>query len=149
MVISAVAGGAAYGQSGVAPSQTGLFFDDLRNRAFSFRNGAVDESAPTASSGVYDYSRGEYTGEAVIEEERALGERAGTEDISRAWALPVRALDTWGIPVVTWGTTAGPPVHILLPALILLLLTSLTFFGRQAEHQARSGEHRPRFRGQR
>ncbi len=88
MVISAVAGGAAYGQSGVAPSQTGLFFDDLRNRAFSFRNGAVDESAPTASSGVYDYSRGEYSGEAVLEEERALGERAGTDDISRALGTP-------------------------------------------------------------
>lgn len=67
-------------QTGVAPSQTGLFFDDLRNRANAFRAGAVDESS--RSSGVYDYTRGEYTGESY--EERALGERApSSEDLQR------------------------------------------------------------------
>lgn len=86
---ASLAGGAVFGQSGVAPSQTGLFFDDLRNRAFQFRNGAVDESAPTASSGVYDYDRGEYTGEAVTEDERELGERlASGEEITRALGTP-------------------------------------------------------------
>lgn len=69
-------------QTGVAPSQTGLFFDDLRSRANAFRAGAVDESAGASSSGVYDYSRGEYTGESY--EERALGERAPSgEDLER------------------------------------------------------------------
>ncbi len=64
----------AWSQTGVAPSQTSSFFDDLRKRSELFRAGAVDESSlPSATSGVYDYSRGEYTGESY--DERALGER--------------------------------------------------------------------------
>lgn len=73
----------AYSQTGVAPSQTGLFFDDLRSRANAFRAGAVDESSATSSSGVYDYGRGEYSGESY--EERPLGERAPLGDeVTRA-----------------------------------------------------------------
>lgn len=73
----------AYAQTGVAPSQTGLFFDDLRNRANAFRSEAVDESSATGTSGVYDYSRGEYTGESY--DERGLGERAPLGDeVTRA-----------------------------------------------------------------
>jgi len=74
----------AMGQAGVAPSQTGLFFDDLRSRAAQFNKGsAVNEGAyPTSSSGTYDYSRGEYSGESI--EERALGERpSGLDDVGR------------------------------------------------------------------
>jgi hypothetical protein len=71
-------GQTAFGQVGVAPSQTGLFFDDLRSRAMQYQQSTVDESNATSSAGVYDYSRGEYTGESV--EERPLGERAGLAD---------------------------------------------------------------------
>lgn len=49
------------------------------------RSGAVDESArgTTGESGVYDYSRGEYTGESY--EERPLGERAPIgDDLTRS-----------------------------------------------------------------
>jgi hypothetical protein len=67
----------AWSQTGVAPSQTSSFFDDLRKRSEMFRGGAVDESAPqgTPTGGVYDYTRGEYVGEAYEGEGRALGER--------------------------------------------------------------------------
>ena len=65
---------AAWSQTGISPSQTSSFFDDLRKRSEMFRAGAVDESAQYApTSGVYDYSRGEYTGESY--EGRPLGER--------------------------------------------------------------------------
>ncbi|MFZ4765672.1 MAG: hypothetical protein ACOYMN_12025, partial [Roseimicrobium sp.] len=80
-----LATGSAWAQLGVAPSQTGTFFDDLRNRANMFRKGAVDESARGAGgeSGVYDYSRGEYTGESY--QERPLGEQPPVgDDLSRA-----------------------------------------------------------------
>lgn len=68
----------ASAQTGVAPSQTGLFFDDLRGRAALFRDkkAATDESA-SSSSGMYEFGRGEYTGESV--DERALGERPISE----------------------------------------------------------------------
>lgn len=82
VVIFVVSREKVHAQNGVAPSQTGLFFDDLRNRANAFRSDAVDESATTRSSGVYDYSRGEYSGQSY--DERALGERAPTdEDLAR------------------------------------------------------------------
>ncbi|RBP41178.1 uncharacterized protein (PEP-CTERM system associated) [Roseimicrobium gellanilyticum] len=70
----------ASAQTGVAPSQTGLFFDDLRNRAALFRQQeAADESA-TSSAGTYDFNRGEYTGESTPDEERPLGERTQLEE---------------------------------------------------------------------
>ena len=63
-----------WSQTGVAPSQTSSFFDELRARSNMFRENAVDEAATLGgASGVYDYSRGEYTGETY--EERPLGER--------------------------------------------------------------------------
>jgi len=71
-------GCSAFGQSGVSPSQTGLFFDDLRSRAAQFNRETVDESEDISSSGTYDYSRGEYSGESV--EERALGARSQLDD---------------------------------------------------------------------
>jgi hypothetical protein len=66
----------AWSQTGVAPSQTSTFFDDLRKRSELFRSGAVDESSlpGAAAAGVYDFSRGEYTGESVAG--RPMGERA-------------------------------------------------------------------------
>ena len=68
----------ASAQTGVAPSQTGLFFDDLRNRASLFRaQPAVDETG-ARTSGTYDFDRGEYTGEADIE--RPLGARTPAEE---------------------------------------------------------------------
>lgn len=74
----------AWSQTGVAPSQTSSFFDELRARSNMFRETAVDEAATLGgASGVYDYSRGEYTGETY--EERALGERAPIgDDVVRA-----------------------------------------------------------------
>jgi hypothetical protein len=67
--------GVTFAQTGVAPSQTGLFFDDLRNRASNFRTPSQDQSA-TRSSGVYDFSE-----DGGYEDERPLGQRtyAGEE----------------------------------------------------------------------
>ena len=61
--------GIAHAQVSVAPSQTGQFFNDLRQRAYQFRNGTQpqqqSQQQPTSagSDGVYDYTRGEYLGE--------------------------------------------------------------------------------------
>jgi len=56
----------AWSQTGVAPSQTSSFFDDLRNRAATYPAAAVDQRARQApTEGVYDYSGGEYIGEAI------------------------------------------------------------------------------------
>lgn len=73
-VVMAAAG--LHGQSGVAPSQTGMFFDDLRSRASTFRTPAVDESG-ARRSGVYDYSGGAYE---PGDEERPLGYRRPVEE---------------------------------------------------------------------
>jgi|GEM_PF-535590 len=65
----------ALGQTGVAPSQTGLFFDDLRYRTSTFRNPTVDEGGSRAA-GIYDYSNedGVYVG--TDEDERPIGQRS-------------------------------------------------------------------------
>ena len=61
-----LAGSHAHAQTGVAPSRTGSFFDDLRKRSDTYRSGTQD----TQTGGVYDYSSGEY-----IDDSRPLGER--------------------------------------------------------------------------
>lgn len=72
-------------QTGISPSQTGLFFDDLRSRGTQFN---TTPQAPTSSSGVYDYQEGEYTGENVADE-RDLGERASEySDLERELGEP-------------------------------------------------------------
>lgn len=60
-----------FAQMGVAPSQTGLFFDDLRSRASQQREPAVDESG-MRSSGIYDFEGEEFEG---VQEGRPLGYR--------------------------------------------------------------------------
>ena len=71
-----LAAGTAHAQFSVSPSQTNLFFNDLRQRANQPVGGTVDESASrTAGSYDYDPSAG-YTGEAV---ERPMGARGNFE----------------------------------------------------------------------
>lgn len=65
-------------QTGVSPSQTGLFFDDLRYRTSTFRRSTTDQSAPQ-SSGIYQYNEsGEY--EDTYEDERPIGQRSRVFD---------------------------------------------------------------------
>jgi hypothetical protein len=69
---------AAHAQFSVAPSQTGRFFNDLRQRSAQFRDAAgVQERPSSGSQGVYDYTRGEYLGD---ESGRGLGEQGGMEN---------------------------------------------------------------------
>lgn len=57
-------------QYGASPSQTGMFFDDLRGRVYR-----KDQQPGAVSTGaVYDYSRGVYIG--TTTDERAMGEEA-------------------------------------------------------------------------
>lgn len=64
-------GPTAMAQYGASPSQTGMFFNDLRSRV------KQQEQAAGVRSGeaVYDYSRGVYLGNA--NEERPMGEEIG------------------------------------------------------------------------
>lgn len=58
-------------QYGASPSQTGMFFNDLRNRVYD-----KDKQAGTRSGeAIYDYSRGVYIGSP--DSERPMGEEAG------------------------------------------------------------------------
>jgi hypothetical protein len=67
-----LAGSHVHAQTGVAPSRTGSFFDDLRKRSEVYRDNAQNPNAQQGpTSGVYDYTNGEYIGE----ESRPLGER--------------------------------------------------------------------------
>lgn len=67
--------GVASAQFSVSPSQTNLFFNDLRQRA-NQPPGTVDESASrTSGSYAYDPSEG-YTGEAI---DRPMGSRGGID----------------------------------------------------------------------
>lgn len=71
-------------QAGVAPSQTGAFFDDLRARAEQFRQRGSSQQKPAgaAAAGVYDYSSGEYTGESQPEEDSDEG-APGSDGLAR------------------------------------------------------------------
>lgn len=77
----------AFAQYNVAPSQTGMFFSDLRARANQVRSGmAVDQSqtsGATGTAGVYDFSRdqGQYTGQPV--DQRDVGTPLGGYGFSR------------------------------------------------------------------
>lgn len=57
--------GALRAQTPIAPSQNGMFFDDLRKRASQVRQGntATEQGQVTGTAGTYDYSGGQYTGE--------------------------------------------------------------------------------------
>lgn len=76
-----------FGQYNVAPSQTGMFFSDLRARANQVRSGtAVDQSQPsgaTGTAGIYDFSRdqGQYTGQPL--EQRDVGSPFGGYEFTR------------------------------------------------------------------
>ena len=48
------------GQYGASPSQTGMFFDDLRNRATNSTLGTSSESGVRSGEAVYDYENGVY-----------------------------------------------------------------------------------------
>lgn len=68
---------AAQAQFSVSPSQTGLFFNDLRQRANPPANPAVDQSS-SRSAGNYDYDpTAGYTGDSI---DRPMGERASFDN---------------------------------------------------------------------
>lgn len=71
----------AWSQTGVAPSQTGAFFDDLRARSEQFRQSSSGQkpAAGAAAAGVYDYSSGEYKGESQPEEDPGQDTPIGDE----------------------------------------------------------------------
>lgn len=73
--------GSAQAQFSVSPSQTGLFFNDLRQRANQQTTPTVDQSS-SRSAGSYDYDpTAGYTGDAT---DRPMGERSTFEnDASR------------------------------------------------------------------
>lgn len=77
----------AFGQYNVAPSQTGMFFSDLRARSNQVRSGtAVEQSQPagaTGTAGIYDFSRdqGQYTGQPI--DQRDVGTPIGGYGFSR------------------------------------------------------------------
>ena len=62
-----------HAQMGVAPSQTGIFFNDLRARMNQSKAGASQQqqSGQTGSEGTYDYRGGQFQGQPV--QERELG----------------------------------------------------------------------------
>ncbi len=62
-------GGVIHAQYGASPSQTGMFFNDLRNRVYQ----KDQQSGVRGGEAVYDYSRGVYVGAA---DERAMGQAA-------------------------------------------------------------------------
>ena len=63
-------GSAAFGQYGASPSQTGMFFNDLRSRVYQ----QDQRSGVRSGEAIYDYSRGVYLG--TESEERPMGEEA-------------------------------------------------------------------------
>ncbi len=76
-----------FAQYNIAPSQTGMFFSDLRARANQVRSGTtVDQSqssGATGTAGVYDFSRdqGQYTGQPV--DQRDVGTPMGGYGFTR------------------------------------------------------------------
>ena len=82
-----VAGTVAQAQTAISPSQTGSFFSDLRQRSLQLRNGSsTTPNYEPSTEGVYDYTRGEYTGTAT---DRGLGEETSAEDeVTRALGQP-------------------------------------------------------------
>lgn len=56
--------GAAHAQVGVAPSQTGMFFNDIRVRADQVRDGMSRQNTSTGTEGVYTFDEDQYTGQA-------------------------------------------------------------------------------------
>jgi hypothetical protein len=70
VALASLASGIAQAQYGASPSQTGLFFDDLRARTSQ----RMQQSGVRGGEVIYDYSRGVYVG--AEPEEREMGERA-------------------------------------------------------------------------
>lgn len=71
VAIACIQGTMVRGQYGASPSQTGMFFDDLRNRVYQ-----KDQQAGAVSTGaIYDYSRGVYIG--TTTDQRVMGEETG------------------------------------------------------------------------
>ncbi len=63
-------GHTVFGQYGASPSQTGMFFNDLRSRVQQQER----QAGVRSGEAIYDYSRGVYLGN--TNEERAMGEEA-------------------------------------------------------------------------
>jgi hypothetical protein len=85
-------GGALNAQMGVAPSQNGMFFNDIRNRASQVREG-FSSSAPsgptTGTEGSYTFEESQYLGLPV--DQRALGSSQGLDVIARPVGTPMAA----------------------------------------------------------
>ena len=70
MAFALFEGHPVFAQYGASPSQTGMFFNDLRSRVYE-----QDQQAGVRSGeAIYDYSRGVYLG--TTNEERPMGEEA-------------------------------------------------------------------------
>ncbi len=68
----------SHAQYGASPSQTSLFFDDLRNRSIQTAPAGAGVRSGEAS---YDYDRGVYTGS---DQDRNMGERMNSSDARAA-----------------------------------------------------------------
>src|SRR6476646_8531623 len=85
--------GSLHAQMGVAPSQTGMFFNDIRIRAEQVRTGMANQTNPAGSAmgseGVYTFDESQYTGQPV--DQRALGNPLGFDAIARQVGTPFSA----------------------------------------------------------
>lgn len=83
--------GALQAQMGVAPSQTGMFFNDIRLRADQVRTGAANTAASpgttTSTEGIYTYDQNQYTGQPI--DQRALGNPLGLDAVTRQVGTPL------------------------------------------------------------
>ena len=70
MALALFGGHSAFAQYGASPSQTGMFFNDLRARV----NQQEQQAGVRSGEAIYDYSRGVYLG--TTNEERPMGEEA-------------------------------------------------------------------------
>lgn len=85
--------GSLHAQMGVAPSQTGMFFNDIRIRAEQVRTGMANQANPAGSAmgveGVYTFDESQYTGQPI--DQRALGNPMGFDAIARQIGTPFAA----------------------------------------------------------
>jgi hypothetical protein len=77
--------GAIHAQMGVAPSETGMFFNDIRIRSNQVREGMSGRAAPTGpatgTEGFYTFEESQYLGLPV--DERLVGSPLGFEPVGR------------------------------------------------------------------
>lgn len=89
-----MAAGFGRAQNAVSPSQTGMFFNDLRARADQVRRGMATppegrNGGVTGTEGTYTFDQSQYVGQSM--DQRQLGTPMGVEAIARETAIPVDA----------------------------------------------------------